>query len=103
MKKRANLLNVSIFNTKKTVAASGFAGYIVANNGVKFADMTKPIQNQQPSSTTSYPEKTTGSETAARVRKEANNWSERTRSQLFDEGMQIIYGGNGSGTAKVRS
>ena len=49
-----------------------------------------------------YPDKTTGSETAAKNRKEANKWSESKRSELFERGMQIIYGGSGS-KEKVRS
>jgi hypothetical protein len=49
-----------------------------------------------------YPEKTTGSEAAASVRKQANNWSEQKRAELLEQGMRMIYGGNGSATAKVR-
>jgi hypothetical protein len=37
-----------------------------------------------------YPDKTTGSETAAKYRKEANKWSESKRSELFERGMQVI-------------
>ena len=50
-----------------------------------------------------YPDKTTGSEAAASVRKQANNWSDDKRAKLFEQGMQIIYGGSGPATAKVRS
>jgi hypothetical protein len=49
-----------------------------------------------------YPDKTTGSETAVKHRKEANKWSESKRSELFERGMQVIYGGSGS-KEKVRS
>jgi hypothetical protein len=49
-----------------------------------------------------YPDKTTGSEAAPSVRKQANDWSEQTRAKLFEQGMQIIYGGSGSAPAKVR-
>ena len=52
--------------------------------------------------TSVYPDKTTGSETASNIRSEANSWPEEKRSQLFDKGMQIIYGGNRS-TEKVRT
>ena len=40
-----------------------------------------------------YPDRTTGSEVAAKTRSEANKWSEEKRAALFDRGMQIIYGG----------
>ena len=43
-----------------------------------------------------YPEKTKGSELAARLRKEANPLSEAKRIELFEKGMQIIYGGSGT-------
>jgi hypothetical protein len=43
-----------------------------------------------------YPDKTIGSEIASKVRKDANNWSEKKRAELFDKGMQIIYGGSGN-------
>jgi hypothetical protein len=65
--------------------------------------MTKPKQNPQPSNVSSYPDKTTGSEAAASVRKQANNWSEETRAKLFEQGMQIIYGGPGPAATKIRS
>jgi len=42
-----------------------------------------------------YPDKTTGTEIAAKVRKNGNRWSESKRAQLFENGMQIIYGGTG--------
>jgi hypothetical protein len=65
--------------------------------------MTKPNQNSRPSDSAHYPDKTTGSEAVATVRKNANDWSEETRAKLFEKGMQIIYGGSGSTSAKVRS
>ena len=65
--------------------------------------MTKPKRNPQPSKVPSYPGKTTGSEAAASVRKQANNWSEETRAKLFEQGMQIIYGGTGPAATKTRS
>ena len=49
-----------------------------------------------------YPDKTTGSEIAATGRKAANRWGDEKRSELFERGMQIIYGGTGP-KAKVRS
>ena len=49
-----------------------------------------------------YPDKTTGSEAAAQVRKTANQWSEEKRADLFKRGMQIIYGGSGT-QEKVRA
>jgi hypothetical protein len=64
--------------------------------------MTKPNQNQQPAGAPSYPDKTTGSEAASSVRKQANKWSGEKRAELFEQGMQIIYGGP-SPTAKIRS
>jgi len=65
--------------------------------------MTTPTKNPRPSKVASYPDKTTGSEAAAVVRKLGNNWSEKTRAKLFEEGMQIIYGGPGPASAKIRS
>jgi len=65
--------------------------------------MNKQNQIPQASSVPHYPEKTTGSDTAAAVRKQANGWSESERAALFDRGMQIIYGGTGNAAAKVRS
>jgi hypothetical protein len=49
-----------------------------------------------------YPGVTTGSETVAKARKEANGWSESKRDRLFERGMQVIYGGSGS-NEKIRS
>ena len=49
-----------------------------------------------------YPDKTTGSEVAEKTRKEANKWTESKRSELFERGMQVIYGGSGS-KKKIRS
>jgi hypothetical protein len=60
------------------------------------SDQKKPITQA------TYPDRTTGSEVAASVRKGANRWSEDKRSDLFDRGMQVIYGGSGA-KAKVRS
>ena len=40
-----------------------------------------------------YPAQTNGSDLAAKVRKEANGLSEHSRGDLFNRGMQIIYGG----------
>jgi hypothetical protein len=42
-----------------------------------------------------YPKKTSGSETAERVRSEANNMSEDERSAMFELAKKLIYGGNG--------
>ena len=66
--------------------------------------MNKPNKTQQqPASAPAYPKKTTGSEAAASVRKQANGWSEQKRAELFEQGMQMIYGGSGPTAAKVRS
>jgi hypothetical protein len=66
--------------------------------------MNKPNKStQQPSSVPAYPKKTTGSEAAASVRKQANGWSEQKRGEMFDQGMRMIYGGTGPTTAKIRS
>jgi hypothetical protein len=45
-----------------------------------------------------YPDKTNGSEIAAKTRKVANRWTEAERAALFERGMQIIYGGSASKT-----
>lgn len=60
---------------------------------------SKPSMSGNPRT---YPEKTKGSEAASNVRKLGNSWSERKREELFEQGMQIIYGGSGN-KAKVRS
>lgn len=65
--------------------------------------MSKPNKSQQKSSVPAYPDKTTGSEAAASVRKQANGWSEEKRAELFEQGMRMIYGGTGPATSKVRS
>lgn len=41
-----------------------------------------------------YPARTKGSETAARLRAQANQLSEAEREALFKKGMQMIYGGS---------
>jgi hypothetical protein len=65
--------------------------------------MTTPSKILPSTSDKTYPSKTTGSEAAAAIRKEANKWDEKTRAELFEQGMQIIYGGSGPTSAKVRS
>ena len=42
-----------------------------------------------------YPDKTEGSEIAEENRSEANKLSEEQREELFQKGMQVIYGGTG--------
>ena len=64
--------------------------------------MTEPTK--QPSQKPiPYPDKTTGSDVAAQVRKVANNLTETQRAEMFERGMRIIYGGNGNCATKVRS
>lgn len=58
--------------------------------------MTTPNKNLPPSAASAYPDKTTGSEAAAKVRKAGNQWTEEQRADLFKTGMQIIYGGTGT-------
>ena len=65
--------------------------------------MSKQKKIPQTSIVIHYPEKTTGSETAAAIRKQVNGWSEGERVALFERGMQIIYGGSGTAAPKVRS
>jgi hypothetical protein len=48
-----------------------------------------------------YPETTTGSKAAKKLRSEANGLSDLQRQDLFEKGMQIIYGGNGKKTIGV--
>jgi hypothetical protein len=43
-----------------------------------------------------YPEKTSGSRVAKKLRSEANKLTESQRENLFKRGMQIIYGGTGT-------
>jgi len=64
--------------------------------------MTKPNKKAKLAGAPAYPDKTVGSETLTFVRKQADDWSEETRAQLFEQGMQIIYGGTASASAKVR-
>lgn len=65
--------------------------------------MSKPNKTQQQPAVPAYPKKTTGSEAAASIRKQANAWSEEKRAELFEQGMRMIYGGTGPATSKVRS
>ena len=64
--------------------------------------MSTANKNQSSRSAPKYPDKTTGSDAAASVRKQANDWSEQKRSELLEQGIRMIYGGNGSAAAKVR-
>ena len=64
------------------------------------SDYKKPISHA--TGVIVYPDKTTGSETAAAIRSSANRWGEDKRSNLFERGMQVIYGGTGA-KDKVRS
>ena len=43
-----------------------------------------------------YPEITSGTRAARRVRAAANKLTERQRENLFKRGMQIVYGGTGT-------
>ena len=43
-----------------------------------------------------YPERTSGSKVAKKLRSETNKLSESKRESLFKCGMQIIYGGTGA-------
>ena len=65
--------------------------------------MTTPSKKTVSPSAPEYPEKTTGSDAAASIRKPANDWSEQKRAELFEQGLRMIYGGSGPTTAKVRS
>jgi hypothetical protein len=56
-----------------------------------------------PAESEAYPKSTNGSKIAAHVRKKANEWPDAKRKELFERGMQIIYGGSGNCSAKVRS
>jgi hypothetical protein len=49
-----------------------------------------------------YPDQTKGSAHAAQIRKEANGLSEGKRSEYFNRGMQIIYGGSGREKVSTR-
>lgn len=53
------------------------------------AVMSRPATKQN----FDYPDQTKGSRLAARVRKTASQLSETERAALFNQGMQIIYGG----------
>lgn len=46
-----------------------------------------------------YPKDTPGCKLAAEVRKKANSLSDSKRGNLFDRGMQIIYGAAGKAKA----
>lgn len=76
---------------------------LIHPTGQKPMVMTTPSKNPVSSSAPKYPEKTTGTEAAATVRKQANDWSEQQRAELLEQGMRMIYGGNGPATSKVRS
>jgi len=49
-----------------------------------------------------YPETTEGSKLAAGLRKKGNALTEEQRGELFEKGMQIVYGGSAP-KEKVRS
>ncbi len=71
--------------------------------GEALTNMTTPSKTPSPTAAPKYPDKTVGSDAASSIRKDANKWSEETRAKLFEQGMQIIYGGSGPASAKVRS
>jgi len=63
----------------------------------------KPINHTAPVATElSYPETTEGTKIAAAVRAKANKWTDAKRQDLFQRGMQIIYGGSGNCTSKIQ-
>lgn len=43
-----------------------------------------------------YPDQTEGGKLAQQIRSDANNLKEGERSELFQRGMQVIYGGSGN-------
>ena len=53
-------------------------------------------QTSRPQSGDTYPDKTLGSEAASAARKKANRLTDTERENLFQKGMRIIYGGNGT-------
>ena len=57
---------------------------------MKKGSTVHPLRNSD------YPATTKGSQIAARVRAESNKLSEAQREALFQKGMQLIYGGNGT-------
>ncbi len=54
---------------------------------------TKNKRPRSPVRNFDYPDQTKGSRLAAQLREETNALSEKQRSELFQRGMQIVYGG----------
>ena len=58
--------------------------------------------NPQPAVNLTYPKTTEGSKIAAKARKHANTWTPEKRNEMFNRGMQVIYGATGDCSTKVR-
>jgi len=67
----------------------------------KATTMTK-CDSQKQRKTIPYPDHTKGTEAAAQARQEANTLGEDERKELFERGMQIIYGGSGKEKNRTR-
>ena len=55
-----------------------------------------------PPQASEYPKVTDGSKWAAEIREEANSLTEKQKSDLFRQGMQIVYGGARKQKARAR-
>ena len=57
--------------------------------------------HSEASSEITYPKTTEGSKIAAQARKHANTWTPEKRQEMFNRGMQIVYGATGDCSTKV--
>jgi hypothetical protein len=58
--------------------------------------------NKEISGKMQYPETTSGSKAAKKLRSETNGLKDGERERLMQAGVQIIYGGNGKKTVDSR-
>lgn len=89
LKKRTRLFQ---FSGPGAPVAAGF--FLALSQNEEYQDSAifmKQNAPKPPAKAREYPEKTQGSELAARIRQAANKMTEREREEHFRAGMQIIY------------
>jgi hypothetical protein len=71
-----------------------------STSGTPIAMKAHIINTESPADIT-YPKTTEGSKIAAQARKHANTWTPEKRHEMFNRGMQIVYGATGDCSTKV--
>jgi hypothetical protein len=81
------------FNIPATVVFHHQSGFLTRRTLQPMMLIVMNAKSRRPKSSTDYPEKTTGSEAAARGRARANKMTDAQREEYFRRGMVLIYGG----------